>query len=152
MPVGAQILAIQTQAGMPVMWALVDPDAIKESRTFVAYHAEAFFDANGIEYIGTFQLEGFPASHVFEQKRMPTTDKLAQALSSAGAPEIMIQRANEGYYDDFKSNEAWPIQRLVSDARSFGLSDIAERAKDGEFDAQQWEADGWARSRRDSRA
>lgn len=68
MPVGARILAIQTQAGAPVMWALVDPDAPKESRAFVAYPTGSPFDAAGLEYIGTFQTEGWLVFHVFEQK------------------------------------------------------------------------------------
>lgn len=68
MPVGAQILAIQTQAGTPVIWALVDPDAPKESRAFVAFPTGVIFDATGLEYVGMFQTDGLLVFHVFERK------------------------------------------------------------------------------------
>ena len=81
-----------------------------------------------------------------KEKRKPTSEKLAEALSLAGAPKWMIDNANAGVYDDYKSPHAAPIMTLVFDAQSVGLKDIAERAKDGEFDAQKWEADEWAQS------
>jgi hypothetical protein len=79
-------------------------------------------------------------------KRKPTAEKLAEALSLAGAPKWMIDNANAGVYDDWKSPHAFPIRTLVFDAQSMGLKDIAERAKNGEFDSQKWEADEWAQS------
>ena len=81
-----------------------------------------------------------------EQSRKPTTERLAEALSLAGASLEMIDRAVGGYYDDFKSPLAAPTIQLVSDARQAGLVDIAQRAIDGEFDAQKWESDEWAKS------
>jgi hypothetical protein len=78
--------------------------------------------------------------------RTPTTEKLAKALEEAGAPEEMITHARAGYYDDYKSDVAAPIAYLVQDARTAGLTTIAERAIDGDFDAQGWEADEWAHS------
>jgi len=79
-------------------------------------------------------------------KRKPTTEKLAEALSLAGAPKWMIDNANAGVYDDYKSPHAMPIATLVFDAQSMGLKGIAERAKGGEFDAQKWEAEEWGNS------
>jgi len=79
-------------------------------------------------------------------KRKPTTEKLAEALSLAGASKWMIDNANAGYYDDYKSPIALPIYQLVQDARAEGLMDIVHRAKNCDFDAQKWEADEWAQS------
>jgi hypothetical protein len=79
-------------------------------------------------------------------KRKPTTEKLAEALSLAGAPKWMIDNANTGVYDDWKSPLDFPMRTLVFDAENMGLKDIAERAKNGEFDSQKWEADAWRNS------
>ncbi len=75
-----------------------------------------------------------------------TKDKLVKALREAHAPLEMIDRAKNYYYDDYKSSVGNNIQVLVQDARKHGLADIAQRAMDGEFDGQQWEADDWAKS------
>lgn len=80
------------------------------------------------------------------QNNMPTTERLAQALSLAGAPKAMIDKATQGYYDDYKSPIAHNIIVLVQDARANGLEDIARRAMDGEFDGTKEEADEWQRS------
>ncbi len=79
-------------------------------------------------------------------KRKPTSEKLAEALRRAGAPKWMIDNANAGVYDDYKSPHAMPIATLVFDAEGMGLKGIAERAKGGEFDAEQWEAEAWRTS------
>ena len=76
-------------------------------------------------------------------QRVPTTEKLAKALEQASAPAKMIERARSGYYDDYKSELAFPIRQLVEDAMRHELYDIAERAKNGDFDAQKWEGDEW---------
>jgi hypothetical protein len=81
-----------------------------------------------------------------KKERRPTTDKLAEALSLAGASQWMIDNANAGYYDDFKTNLHFPINQLVLDAMAEGLLDIELRAKRGEFNAQDWEADEWSKS------
>jgi hypothetical protein len=75
-----------------------------------------------------------------------TAEYLAAALRSAGAPDDMIDKARDGYYDDYRSPLATPITQLVGDAVSFGLAEIAERARRGDFDATREEADAWARS------
>lgn len=80
------------------------------------------------------------------ENRIPTTEKLAQALREAGAPDWMIVRAESGYYDDYKSTVSSPIMALVVDAHHNGLHAIAHRARNGDFDAQKWEADAWAKS------
>jgi len=80
------------------------------------------------------------------EKRKPTTEKLAEALSLAGAPKWMIDNALAGVYDDYTSPHAFPIRTLVFDAKNCGLPTIAMDAIDGKFDAQKWEADEWAKS------
>ena len=76
----------------------------------------------------------------------PTTERLALALEEAGAPASMVRKARAGHYDDYQSNLAMPIAQLVVDARRAGLSDIARRAADGDFDATKEESDAWAAS------
>lgn len=75
-----------------------------------------------------------------------TTERLASALYDAGAPPWMITNAKAGWYDDYKSELADPINQLVADARRVGLHGIAERAIDGEFDSTAEEARAWAKS------
>ncbi len=77
---------------------------------------------------------------------MDTKEKLAIALEEERAPKSMIQRAREGYYDDFLSPLAMPIHQLVSDARRYNLKRIAKRAMNGDFDATKEESDAWAAS------
>ena len=77
----------------------------------------------------------------------PTSEKLAEALIHSSAPQEMIKRAREGYYDDYRSPLPDPIRTLVNDARKYHLNNIALRAINGEFDAQKWEAKAWAKSK-----
>lgn len=72
LPKGARILAVQLQTGKPVMWALVDTDAPKESRSFrTVCTGENLGDPYHVvmDYIGTYQMEeGSLVLHVFEYK------------------------------------------------------------------------------------
>ena len=68
MPKGAQVLSVQVQHDIPVIWALVDPDAPVVERHF---HLEAtghqLPDLMG-RFIGTIQiLEGDLVFHLFER-------------------------------------------------------------------------------------
>ena len=74
MPRGATILALQVQYEKPVIWALVDPDAPCEPRTFVTvgtgHEMPPFEDQGGQQrtYIGTYQVNGGRlVFHVFEE-------------------------------------------------------------------------------------
>lgn len=78
--------------------------------------------------------------------RIPTTHKLATALEAAGASPLMVKRAWAGYYDEYKSDLPNPIMALVHDAHTNRLPVIVRRAKNGEFDAQDFEAAEWAAS------
>lgn len=76
----------------------------------------------------------------------PTTERLADALTEAGAPVAMVLKARTGYYDDFKSPLTFPEMQLLADVREAGLESFAERVIDGEFDATPEESDAWAQS------
>lgn len=66
MPKGARILDLQLQDRVPTIWAQVDPEAEKETRSFrIIGTDQIFFDA--LEYVGTYQ-EGYLVWHVFEEK------------------------------------------------------------------------------------
>jgi hypothetical protein len=81
-----------------------------------------------------------------EEPRVPTTVRLAQALREANAPASMIEMAEAGVYDDFKSEVPTPILGLIYDLKQAGLHDLAGRAQNGEFDSQRWEGDEWMAS------
>lgn len=70
MPKGAEVIAVQTQANKPHIWALVNPDAPQESRRFIVMGTGHTFDHNQmftLSHLGTFQLDGgTDIFHVFE--------------------------------------------------------------------------------------
>lgn len=69
MPRGAVVLTVQTQSEQPVLWALVDPDAPTEDRTFFIYGTgwEHETPVDRAAYRGTFQLRGGAlVFHLFE--------------------------------------------------------------------------------------
>ena len=74
---------------------------------------------------------------------MKTKDRLAEALTKAGASGTMIDRAVSGQYDDFESNSPTPVMDLVRDCRGAGLDDVALRAISGEFDGTKEEGEAW---------
>lgn len=69
-PLGAKILCVQTQNGMPCLWAEVDTEApVNDMRTIVTVgtgHVMEFKAFEGV-YIGTYQLQnGALVFHVYE--------------------------------------------------------------------------------------
>jgi hypothetical protein len=82
------------------------------------------------------------------ENKLPTTERLARALEVANDSRLaqMIERARDGYYDDYKSKLATPITQLIHDLRSLGLEALARRAMDGEFDATLEESGEWFES------
>lgn len=78
-------------------------------------------------------------------KKIPTSEKLAKALEAAHDSKLsdMIKRARQGYYDDYNTSIQFPIIQLVRDLEAAGYPEIAERARNGEWDAQRWEAREW---------
>jgi hypothetical protein len=71
MPKGAELLTVQTQyAGdpgeSPGLWALVDPDAPRETRRFQMV-GTGHREVGDLTYVGTFQVTGGSfVGHVFE--------------------------------------------------------------------------------------
>jgi hypothetical protein len=78
---------------------------------------------------------------------IPTSERLARALEERHNPRLagMVKRAREGYYDDY-GPRPMPIAELVRDLTQNGEHELAQRAKDGEFDATKAESDAWSRS------
>ena len=70
MPVGAEILTVQSQHGNPRIWALVDPNNSTEKRYFEMFGTGHPINCDGgitKKYIGSFQLyDGDLIFHLFE--------------------------------------------------------------------------------------
>lgn len=68
MPVGAEILCVQTQFAQACIWALVDPDKALIERKFNIIGTGWRMSNSLGKYIGTFQLDGGAlVFHVFEK-------------------------------------------------------------------------------------
>ncbi|MCK4828256.1 hypothetical protein KA005_71670 [bacterium] len=70
LPMGAKILAFQTQGGLPVIWAIVNPENELEEREFCIRgtgHPDNSGKLDNDIYIGTIQT-GILVWHLFEQK------------------------------------------------------------------------------------
>lgn len=68
MPIGARILAFQTQNGRPVLWALVDTENDTERRKFVIRGTGNPILSEAVDsdvHIGTIQKDGL-VWHLFE--------------------------------------------------------------------------------------
>lgn len=72
MPQGAKLLDVQLQAGIPQLWALVDPSAPVVSRG-LRLHGTGHDIADSIgEHVGSFQLRnGQLVFHLFDQGEGP---------------------------------------------------------------------------------
>lgn len=67
MPHGAKILSLQAQRNLPCLWALVDAGHAPTTRYFYVAHTGVPFGPEGLEHVGTVQLDGGDrALHVFE--------------------------------------------------------------------------------------
>ena len=68
MPQGSEILCIQTQNGIPCIWALVEQNATVTKRKFLIVATGHSLPKNrNIKYIGTYQLsDGRMVFHCFE--------------------------------------------------------------------------------------
>lgn len=72
-----------------------------------------------------------------------TKDKLINDLKDAPAPDWMIRNAEQSLYDNFKSPLNEPILQLINDCEAIDLTQLAERAKNGEYDGTKEEANFW---------
>ena len=69
MPVGAEVLSVQTQGGIPVMWAVVDSEFDVEVRGFCLRGTGHPLDGDEGRFVGSFQLLGGSlVYHLFEIK------------------------------------------------------------------------------------
>lgn len=74
-------------------------------------------------------------------------EKLAQALIEWDAPSNMIATARTGLrWDDYLSDQDFPIVLLVADLQANGYEELAHRAMNGEFDGTTAESKAWAQS------
>ena len=75
MPKGACVLTVQVQNNTPCLWALVNPNAEKESRIFETFgtgHPICCATDMHRNYIGTYQTHGDSlVFHVFESIQLP---------------------------------------------------------------------------------
>lgn len=68
MPVGADLLTVQLQHGLPCVWVLVDPAAPACPVKLTTYGTGAPIDDAPGEYLGTYQLAGGSlVFHVFKE-------------------------------------------------------------------------------------
>ncbi len=65
MPIGAEILDIGIQGKELKIWAIVDPDADTEDRSFSFYGTGLSIDTEGKKYLKTIQ-SGISVWHIFE--------------------------------------------------------------------------------------
>lgn len=77
-----------------------------------------------------------------------STAKLVAALEAQGAPRLknIIRNARKGYYHDYDSDLTFPMVILKQDLEAHGFPELAQRVVDGEFDADQEEAEMWSNS------
>jgi hypothetical protein len=68
MPIEAQILCVQAQKDIPIIWAIVDPENPVENKTFYIFGTgQVIPKDNNLKYIGTVQLlKGELVFHIFE--------------------------------------------------------------------------------------
>jgi len=78
---------------------------------------------------------------------MTSQEKLIDALEEAHAPLDMVQKAERGDYDDYRSPSPTPILDLVRDCWRAGLQSIARQAMNGEYDGTLEEGEAWFKSR-----
>jgi hypothetical protein len=67
MPRGAELLSVQVQHGVPMLWALVQAELPMERREFGVFGTGHELPQRLHDYVGTFQLEGGHfIGHLFE--------------------------------------------------------------------------------------
>jgi hypothetical protein len=71
-----------------------------------------------------------------------TKERLAQVLHAAGLFD-MEKLARSGCYDDFESESATPCIDLVLALETYGRKGLADRARNGEWDATSDEGEHW---------
>jgi hypothetical protein len=80
---------------------------------------------------------------------LPTsTKRLVTALEAEHSPKLaaVLRRAKRNEFNDFLSESATPCIDLVMALEKAGFRALANRARNGEFDATKEESDAWAKS------
>jgi len=68
MPKDARILTVQLQGPLPVIWAVVNPNAPLENRQIITYGTGTRLSKGVVKYIGTYMTtKGKFVGHVFER-------------------------------------------------------------------------------------
>ena len=65
MPAGAEVLLVDAQNGVPTIWAMVNPNAIKTRRRFRVIGTGHSFDRDRLTHVASFQQPPF-VWHLFE--------------------------------------------------------------------------------------
>ena len=68
MPLGAQILHVHEQSGIPCIWAAVDPDQTKVIRKFNVVPTGGDNYKETDDYLGTVHMQSGLVFHIFEDK------------------------------------------------------------------------------------
>lgn len=66
MPKGAQIIKVMAQYGFGQLWAIVNPEAPRETRYFETYGSSEEIQLRGLTYIDTYKIDDVIA-HLFER-------------------------------------------------------------------------------------
>ena len=74
---------------------------------------------------------------------MKTKDRLVRDLKLFNAPGKMVEYARNGFYDDYESPIATPIIQLVKDCLDNGINEVADKAKNGDYDGTLEEGNEW---------
>lgn len=80
---------------------------------------------------------------VVVEDQIPTSLRLARDLREEQCPPELVERAREGAYDEFESDDAIPLVQLAADLRAAGRDDLAGRVVAGEWEASKDEGDAW---------
>lgn len=76
-------------------------------------------------------------------------ERLAAAISGYnqdGKHDKLMARAAAGEFTDYSDAHACPITELHRLCRKYGLSELADRVANGDFDATKDESDEWMKS------
>ena len=71
MPIGAQLLCVQVQRGIPTLWARVDPIHEMEEVILLTKGTGHPFPEINVSYLGTYQLAQQLVFHVFHLHNHP---------------------------------------------------------------------------------
>lgn len=69
-----------------------------------------------------------------------------RAVATEKRHHKLADRAEAGEFTDYADTHACPITELYRLCRQYGLSELAARVADGEFDATRDESDEWMKS------